>query len=215
MPPTFRLACLSYLTAALPGSTLGLIWPSMRLSFHEPVGALGILLVFGVAASVFASVASGRLLSPVRSPMALAVEALAPRALRSQVPRSAPPQTRWVVRAWVCRAGRLQVHIGDIGATVSPGSSDGMNGTSAATTSRDAPTARENARPCLQTFSIRITPASATMAATFIAPTATNTIIRPQQQPTQYSPWWATRRSRAGPIARVMEERPHGRSAVA
>ena len=37
----FLLACLAYLTVALPGSTLGLLWPSMRLSFHEPVGALG------------------------------------------------------------------------------------------------------------------------------------------------------------------------------
>jgi Major Facilitator Superfamily len=87
--PAFRLACLAYLSAALPGSTLGLLWPSMRLSFHQPVGALGILLAFGVTASVVSSAATGRMLSrltagPVAgfgtmlSALALAAEALAP-----------------------------------------------------------------------------------------------------------------------------------------
>ena len=86
MPP-FLLACLAYLSVALPASTLGLLWPSMRLSFGEPVGALGILLVFGITASVISSVATGRL--PVRTgplvavgtmltAVALAVEAFAP-----------------------------------------------------------------------------------------------------------------------------------------
>lgn len=85
----FRLACAAYLTVALPGSTLGLIWPSMRLSLHEPVGALGILLAFGVVASVVSSTASGRLLAGLRagplvalgtvlSALALGLEALAP-----------------------------------------------------------------------------------------------------------------------------------------
>jgi len=35
----------------------------MQLSFHEPVGALGIFLAFGVAASVIASAATGPILS--------------------------------------------------------------------------------------------------------------------------------------------------------
>jgi len=85
----FLLACLAYLTVALPGSTLGLLWPSMRLSFHEPIGALGILLAFGVTASVVSSAATGRLLSRVSvgpllaigtvlTALALVVEALAP-----------------------------------------------------------------------------------------------------------------------------------------
>lgn len=60
--PAFRLSCLTYLFLALPSSTLGLLWPSMRLSFHEPVGALGILLVFGIVASVCTSAATGRAL---------------------------------------------------------------------------------------------------------------------------------------------------------
>ena len=86
MPP-FLLACLAYLSVALPSSTLGLLWPSMRLSFGEPVGALGILLVFGITASVISSIATGRV--PVRTAalvaagtmltaVALAVEAFAP-----------------------------------------------------------------------------------------------------------------------------------------
>lgn len=73
----------------MPASTLGLLWPSMRLSFHEPVGALGLLLAFGIAASVIASAVTGRLLSRVRvgpllalaimlSAVALAAEVLAP-----------------------------------------------------------------------------------------------------------------------------------------
>ena len=85
----FRLACLAYLGVALPGSTLGLLWPSMRVSFHEPVGALGIFLAFGVATSVIASAATGRILSRVSVgplmalgialvAMALSVQAAAP-----------------------------------------------------------------------------------------------------------------------------------------
>jgi len=84
-----RLAYLTYFTVALPGSTLGLLWPSIRLGFHEPIAALGILLVFGVAASVVASAATGRILTWVRMgplvalstgliALALTLEVLAP-----------------------------------------------------------------------------------------------------------------------------------------
>jgi fucose permease len=58
--PALLLACLAYLSVALPGSTLGLLWPSMRLSFGAPVGALGILLVPGIIASIIASAVTGR-----------------------------------------------------------------------------------------------------------------------------------------------------------
>lgn len=66
--PAFRLSCLAYLGVGLPGSSLGLLWPSMRLSFHQPVGALGLALVFGTTASVLSSAAlasgpGGRLLA--------------------------------------------------------------------------------------------------------------------------------------------------------
>ena len=86
--PAFVLSCLAYLGIAVPGSTLGLLWPSMRLSIHEPVGALGIVLAVGVIASAASSAATGRILRtmPPRPPlaigaalvsMALAVEAAA------------------------------------------------------------------------------------------------------------------------------------------
>ena len=81
------LACLAYLSVALPGSTLGLLWPSMRLSFGQPVGVLGILLVFGITASVISSAATGRVhvrtgplvaAGTMLVAVALAVEAVAP-----------------------------------------------------------------------------------------------------------------------------------------
>ena len=58
----FFLSCLTYFGVALPGSTLGMLWPSMRLSIHEPVGALGIILAAGMAASVASSTITGRIL---------------------------------------------------------------------------------------------------------------------------------------------------------
>jgi hypothetical protein len=42
--PSARLAYLS-VALALPGSALGLLWPSMRLTFGAPVEALGILIL--------------------------------------------------------------------------------------------------------------------------------------------------------------------------
>jgi fucose permease len=61
--PPLLLSCLAYLTVALPSSVLGLLWPSMQLSFHEPVGALGLVLIFGTAASVISSAVTGRILA--------------------------------------------------------------------------------------------------------------------------------------------------------
>jgi fucose permease len=65
MPP-FILSCFTYLAAALPGSTLGMLWPSMRISVREPLSALAILLVAGVAAQVVSSAATGRVRARVR-----------------------------------------------------------------------------------------------------------------------------------------------------
>ncbi len=59
------MACLSYIALALPASTLGLLWPSMRLSVHQPVAALGAFLVVGTAASVIASLAYQRFLARI------------------------------------------------------------------------------------------------------------------------------------------------------
>ena len=63
--PSFPLSCLTYLSVAVPGSTLGLLWPLMRLSWHQPLGLLGLLLLIGVSGSVLASVLTGRLMSRV------------------------------------------------------------------------------------------------------------------------------------------------------
>jgi fucose permease len=65
--PSFRLSCLAYLSVAVPGSTLGLLWPLMRLSWHQPLGLLGLLLIIGVSATAAASVLTGRLMSRVRT----------------------------------------------------------------------------------------------------------------------------------------------------
>jgi fucose permease len=61
--PAFRLACVAYFCVALPSSALGLLWPSISRGFHQPVAALGLLLTFGITATVIASAVSGRLLS--------------------------------------------------------------------------------------------------------------------------------------------------------
>ena len=61
--PAFRLACVAYFSVALPSSALGLLWPSISAGFHQPVAALGILLVVGITATVIASAISGRLMS--------------------------------------------------------------------------------------------------------------------------------------------------------
>jgi fucose permease len=75
--PSFPLSCLAYLTVAVPGSTLGLLWPSIRLSWHQPLGLLGVLLIAGVSASVLASLLTGRLLPRARTGPVVAVGALA------------------------------------------------------------------------------------------------------------------------------------------
>jgi fucose permease len=85
------LSCLIYLSTALPGSTLGQLWPSMRVSVHQPTGALGVVLVAGVAASALSSAVTGRLLARMSCSLgrllvpgamaisvALALESLAP-----------------------------------------------------------------------------------------------------------------------------------------
>jgi len=69
----FRLACLGYLGVALPSSTLGLLWPSIRVSFHQPVAALGLLLVVGITATVVASTVTGRLLSRLSTRSVVAI----------------------------------------------------------------------------------------------------------------------------------------------
>jgi fucose permease len=61
--PLVVLACLAYVSMALPDSVLGIAWPAMRTDFHQPVAALGLLLVFGISASVLSSTMTGRILA--------------------------------------------------------------------------------------------------------------------------------------------------------
>ncbi len=70
--PAFRLSCAAYFSVALPSSTLGLLWPSIRVSFDQPVAALGFLLALGIAATVVASAITGRLLSRLSAGLVLA-----------------------------------------------------------------------------------------------------------------------------------------------
>ncbi|MYX58050.1 hypothetical protein GTZ89_20880 [Streptomyces sp. SID8382] len=48
---------------ARPDGVLGILWPSMSADFHQPLGALGLLLPFGVAAAVLSSTMTGRILA--------------------------------------------------------------------------------------------------------------------------------------------------------
>ncbi|MFE1957250.1 MFS transporter [Streptomyces sp. NPDC059479] len=61
--PLVVLACLAHVSMALPDSVLGIAWPSMSTDFHLPLGALGLLLPFGVAAAVLSSTMTGRVLA--------------------------------------------------------------------------------------------------------------------------------------------------------
>jgi fucose permease len=63
--PLVLLACLAYISMAVPDSMLGVAWPWMRLDLHEPVAAVGAVLPFGITASVVASLLAGRLLDRV------------------------------------------------------------------------------------------------------------------------------------------------------
>jgi fucose permease len=63
--PLVLLACLAYVSMAVPDSMLGVAWPWMRHDLHQPVAALGLVLPFGISASVLASILAGRLLDRI------------------------------------------------------------------------------------------------------------------------------------------------------
>jgi hypothetical protein len=98
--PSFPLSCLAYLSVAVPGSTLGLLWPLMRLSWNQPLGLLGLLLIVGVSASVAASVLAGRLMSWVRTgPIVAGGAAAIALALAGELP---PRRSGCSPAAWWC-----------------------------------------------------------------------------------------------------------------
>jgi len=49
------LALFAFFSIALPDNMLGVVWPSMRATFDQPLAALSLILPFGVAATVVSS----------------------------------------------------------------------------------------------------------------------------------------------------------------
>jgi hypothetical protein len=70
-----------------------------------------------------------------------------------------------------------------------PGASPGSNTSTTAKARLAPPTARANRSPCRHIFSIAMTAASPTIAATFITPNAIIRTINAQQHPRQNHPW--------------------------
>lgn len=63
--PILLLAYLAFISMALPDGLLGVAWASMRLTFDEPVSALGLLLPFAVISSLLSSAAAGFVLARI------------------------------------------------------------------------------------------------------------------------------------------------------
>ena len=63
--PLLLLAYLAFLGISLPDGLLGVSWPSMSVSFGQPVGALGLMLPFAVASSMLSSASTGALLTRI------------------------------------------------------------------------------------------------------------------------------------------------------
>ena len=63
--PLLLLAYLAFLGISLPDGLLGVSWPSMSVSFGEPIGALGLVLPFAVVSSMLSSASTGVLLTRI------------------------------------------------------------------------------------------------------------------------------------------------------
>jgi MFS family permease len=63
--PRLLLAYLAFLGISSPDGLLGVSWPSMSVSFGQPVGALGLMLPFAVASSMLSSASTGALLTRI------------------------------------------------------------------------------------------------------------------------------------------------------
>lgn len=57
----------AYVGLGLPGGALGVVWPSLRESFSQPLAALGLLLVLFTVGYLLAAIAHGRLAERVRT----------------------------------------------------------------------------------------------------------------------------------------------------
>ena len=63
--PLLLLAYLAFLGISLPDGLLGVSWPSMSVSFGQPIGALGLVLPFAVVSSMLSSASTGVLLTRI------------------------------------------------------------------------------------------------------------------------------------------------------
>jgi MFS family permease len=76
----------SFVVLGLPDGMLGTVWPSMRLTFGAPIGALGLVLLLATIGSVLVNAFVGRLIRR------LAVPAL--RRYPDHAPPREPPASR-------------------------------------------------------------------------------------------------------------------------
>jgi fucose permease len=63
--PLLLLAYLAFLGISLPDGLLGVSWPSMSVSFGQPIGALGWVLPFAVISSMLSSASAGVLFTKI------------------------------------------------------------------------------------------------------------------------------------------------------
>src|ERR1700722_16046073 len=64
-PASRSLAALGlggFVILGLPDGMIGTAWPTMRHTFHQPLGSLGLLLVFGTMGNLITSLSTGRTL---------------------------------------------------------------------------------------------------------------------------------------------------------
>ncbi|MFZ0217465.1 MAG: MFS transporter [Candidatus Dormiibacterota bacterium] len=59
LPPSLLLAFAAFAVLGLPSGVLGVAWPSLRLTFGEPLGALGLVLIANTAGYAASSALSG------------------------------------------------------------------------------------------------------------------------------------------------------------
>jgi fucose permease len=71
--PLIFLAYLAFLGISLPDGLLGVSWPSMSVSFGQPLGALGLMLPIAVVTSMLSSASTGVLLARIGLGRILAV----------------------------------------------------------------------------------------------------------------------------------------------
>jgi fucose permease len=71
--PLIAIAFATLLITGLPGSALGVAWPSIRAFFHLPLDALGALLIAQMAGGLFSSLNSGRVIAALGMGRSMAI----------------------------------------------------------------------------------------------------------------------------------------------